>query len=542
MTTSALEKSLSQARTFSSTTFQTSLRLRQAGTGNFGDLFSDLGGFSGGFGSTQEKRGQRESYANFRGWLYSAVNAIATEGAGQTARVGRLVGQESSEVNRSAFSSSKAYGEFLRSKMPKSTQKKLDGLASLKTARSGVELIQSGELVDLVDCPNDIQNRWQFTYSFITNLCLTGWSYLIKDISEDGAERPQMFSVPTTWVTPNHTNGPFSSIVLKNPKKPGSQGQEYDRTQFAFAHLPNPSDPLSAIAPASAQAISIRIDDHIQTSQEAFFHNGIFPSVLVTIGKLPLGESGGVRPRLSGSQRRQVHGAIRKSMGSIANYGNPGILDGLVERIDRLSATQNEMGWEKSEKTTRLRILSAFAIHPFILGEEMAGSYAQAYTVLERFCNRVNTYLDLLGVVLTNFFAQEVHGVGTDNLIWWEPCEPKDPDQDRRWWETAANKNYVTQNEFRNQIGLPPDEDSNQQYMDRLMAAEVNKLLVQLGKGLVSREQALAFLQTIGLPTNLAEIMASPPPIPEPDPITPLVEDIQGTLQVIRSQAGLLTL
>jgi phage portal protein BeeE len=419
-----------------------------------------------------------------------------------------------------------------------------------KAARTGIELLTSGELVDLVDCPNDIQNRWQFTYSFIANLCLTGWSYLIKDVSEDGEERPQMYSVPTTWVTPDHTNGPFSAIKVKNPKKPGSEGETYDRTQFAFAHLPNPSDPLSALAPASAQAISIRIDDHIQTSQEAFFHNGIFPSVLVTVGKMPLGD-GQVRPRLSGSQRRQVHGAIRKAMGSIANYGNPGILDGLIERIDRLSATQNEMGWEKSEKTTRLRILSAFAIHPFILGEEMAGSYAQAYTVMERFCNRVNTYLDLLGVVLTNFFAQEVHGVGTDNIIWWEPCEPKDPEQHRRWWEIAANKNFITQNEYRQQLGLPPDADSNQQYMDRLVAAEVNKLLQQIGSGKVTYDQGVAFLQALGLPTPLAESMAAGPELPDPaltPDVKPLVEDIQATLSFIRSQAaqaqvaGLLTL
>lgn len=342
-------------------------------------------------------------------------------------------------------------------------------------------------------------------------------------------------------MTPIHEPTPFAKIKVKNPKKPGADGEEFTREQFTFAHLPNPSDPLSAFAPATAQALAIRIDDHIQTSQEAFFHNGIFPSVLVTVGKLPLGGTELVRPRLTGPQRRQVHAAIRKAMGSIANYGNPGIIDGLVENITRFSMDQNEMGWEKSEKTVRKRILSAFAVHPFILGEEMAGSYAQAYTVMERFFNRVNTYLDLLGLLLTNFFADETRGYGADNVLWWEPCEPKDPEQDRRWWEIAANKNFVTQNEFRTRLGLPPDEDMNQQYLDRLMAAEVTKLLAELGKGTVSKEQAFTYLQLIGLPDSSARSLTQTAPEP-PEPAVAPPRPTSGVVSVNdENVSGLIT-
>ena len=72
------------------------------------------------------------------------------------------------------------------------------------------------------------------------------------------------------------------------------------------------------------------------------------------------------------------------------------------------------------------------------------------------------------------------------------------------------------------------------------MAAEVNKLLVQLGTGKVTREQAIAFFQALGLPTPLAESMSTPPPIPDPV-VEPLVQDIQQTLSAIRQQHALLT-
>jgi len=534
MTLSALDKSLSTARAFSHTAHSVSLQMKQAGSLSSqiaSDGFSGMGQFS----NYAEKRTQNRNYGQFRGWLYSAINAIASEGAGQSARVGRLLEQggvsdssDSAEERRAVFNSSKDYSDFLRSKMSKGAINSTT-VATNKSSRMGVELVTSGEIIDLLERPNSIQNRWQFTYSFIVNLCLTGWSYIITDTVNG---RKEMYSIPTTWVTPNHDGGPFSSFTIANPKKPGEQGTKLPREAVAFAHLPDPSDPLSAMAPATAQAISVRIDDYIQTSQEAFFNNGIFPSVLVTVGKMPLGETGGVRPRLSGNQRRQVHAAIRKAMGSIQNYGNPGILDGLIERIDRLSATQNEMGWEKSEKTTRLRILSSFAVHPFILGEEMAGSYAQAYTVLERFCNRVNTYLDLLGLVLTNFFAQDQELLEKDRIVWWEPCEPKDPEQVRRWWDTAARQNWVSQNEFRTKLGLPPDEDSNQQYLDRAMATEVNRLLQQMGQGLVNPQQAGAFLRAIGLPEKIVSDMVAMTEIePEPstEPVTPAASETSET-------------
>jgi hypothetical protein len=91
-------------------------------------------------------------------------------------------------------------------------------------------------------------------------------------------------------------------------------------------------------------------------------------------------------------------------MGGVANYGEPAIVDGMIESVTRLSATQNEMGWEKSEDKIRTRILSAFGVHPYILGEPVGvGGYAQVVNIEKRFYKRVNTFLDMLSTVVTNF-------------------------------------------------------------------------------------------------------------------------------------------
>ena len=187
---------------------------------------------------------------------------------------------------------------------------------------------------------------------------------------------------------------------------------------------------------------------------------------------------GGIRPRLTPAQRRQVYGAIKKVMSGVSNYGNPAIVDGMIESIERLSATQNEIGWEKSEKSVRTRILSAFAVHPFILGEEMAGSYAQAYVVGERFCDRVNVFLALLSQLMTNFVpvlldkssekaANRKTEANDDLVVWWEEAQVKDPSMEKSLWEAARQRGDVSQNEFRAWMGIGPDEDGDEAAIDK---------------------------------------------------------------------------
>jgi hypothetical protein len=56
-------------------------------------------------------------------------------------------------------------------------------------------------------------------------------------------------------------------------------------------------------------------------------------------------------------------------------------------------------------------------------------------------------------------------------------------------------------------LGLPPDEDRNESVIGS-QAAQVVQLLVQVGSGAVDREQAMAFLEGMGLPTELADRIA----------------------------------
>lgn len=442
----------------------------------------------------------RQRYSLFRGWLYAAINALASEAAGQPVNVGRLLGSDKP-------AKTKSYSQWK------------------KAARTEWEVLEDHPLLDVLEHPNLMQGRWEFVYSFVANLNLTGWGYVVGGENEETGQM-ELYSLPTTWIRPDHEEGPFTKFYIVNPRKGEVEDRDHPltRDQVAFAHLPNPADPLSALAPAQSQMAAIRIDDHIQTSQEQFFNNGIFPSVIVTIGTDPhpsMPGAAGIRPRLTAGQRRQVTGAIQKVMGGVANYGNPAIIDGLIEKIEKLSYASEEMGWEKSEGTIQDRILSAFCVHPYILGKAVAiGGYAQVANIEARFYKRVNTFLDMLGNVITNFA-----GAGFDEprlkpgqqkkkdkiFVWWDKCEPNDPQLRSSNLNAGRNRGDISRNEWRAEHGFPPDEPSGStssadkgKLIDTAAdVSAISAIQAQVAKGEVTSDQAAALLEiAFGLPLS----------------------------------------
>jgi hypothetical protein len=420
------------------------------------------------------------------------------------------------KTGRRAMSGTKAY--YLE-RMPKDLRS--------KAAKQELEVITDHPIIDVLEKPNSFQHRFQFVYSFVANLCLTGRAYILKD---DDGDKPVYYSVPTTWVRPDHTKGPFGGFYVCNPRQVITEQHLVDPAHMLMAYMPNPADPMGCLAPAGSMSAAIRVDDRIQTCQEKFFDNGVFPSVIVTVGKEPRDDvPGGIRPRLTMNQRRQVYSAIQRVMGGIANYGKVGIVDGLIESITKFQNTQPEIGWEKSESTLKTRILSAFGVHPYILGEPVGvGGYAQTYNIEVRFFEQVNIFLSILSTLMTedqNRDTQEEEKAGkpelpkakVKTLVWWEECVAKDPSLEASNLKAARQNNDITQNELRAKLlGLPPDEDGNEEEISAAAVPQVVAVMTALAQGGMSEDQAEALFIGMGYSDELAKKLATPPEQPEP--------------------------
>lgn len=493
---SAIQQAISKNRAVYSASYDLAVSRKAAGGGGFSGF--DGGGSLGGDSFQQQLHG-RGKRAAMRGWVSSAINALAMRAAKQTIKVGRL--ENMPNTKPTGKKSVKSFAD--KTHMP----------ASIKAMAGGqdVEILSDHVLSRWLESPNNLQHRTQFVATFVQNLCLTGWGFVVAGDGTDqttNEKRVDFFSVPTAWVKPDHTKGPYSQITIQDPSKiGGGDSKPLDRKHFGFAQFPNPYDPLGSLPPTQTQNQAIAIDDNIQSSQTVFFDNGVFPSCIVTVGQNPLGTAqAGIRPRLQPGQRRQIYAAIRRVQSGVSNYGNPAIVDGLIEKIERLSATQNEMGWEKSEKAVRSRILSAFGTHPFILAEEMVGSYAQAYIVQDLFCERVNFFLDMLSTLMTAICRSQMG----DNalVVWWEPAEAKDPSLELQKMNSARQRGDINRDEFRQYLGLPPDEEGIAAEIDRQSVSAIANIAAQVTAGKITPEQGRAILEGSGLSAELAKKIA----------------------------------
>jgi len=490
-----LNRAIEQAKAVSTTARDGAYRVKASG--GVSSIMTPA--FSNPFGAMQGQARNNERYSHFRSWVYAAINAIALEASAQPVNVGKVVKETKGKKPKDKKSSARS--SMLKAKMPTSCR--------MKAADNEMELMPDHPLLEVLAKPNPMQGRSQFVYSFIANLCLTGWAYVVREIKEDGT--PEYYSLPTTWIKVDHKEGPFSRFRIVDPKKPEAAAGDEDwltREQVGFAHLPNPADPMGATAPASSQIGAIRINDHIQTSREQFFNNGIFPSVIVTVGKDPHPDvPGGIRPRLTNAQRRQVHSVIQKTMGGVSNYGMPAIVDGLIESITRHSMTDSEMGWEKSEASVKSSILSAFCVHPYLIGEAVSvGGYAQVANIEKRFYKRVNAYLDMLSGVITALMDNDDDGEDNDSIVvWWEQCEATDPTREDAMLRFARSNNDISQNELRAKLGYGPDEDRSEQRLKSSDIGTITGMLAKISEGAFAPDQATVLLVEMGIPEDIAK-------------------------------------
>ena len=110
----ALTKALTRTQSMADMARQQVMNLKDAGT-----LAGALTPLVGGFGAMQDVSKTQRRYNQFRGWLYSVVNMLASEAAGQPVFIGRM-GKESEEKGKP-----KSSKEFILNSMTKNIRNKV---------------------------------------------------------------------------------------------------------------------------------------------------------------------------------------------------------------------------------------------------------------------------------------------------------------------------------------------------------------------------------------------------------------------------------
>jgi HK97 family phage portal protein len=392
-----------------------------------------------------------EQYSHYKSWPYVAIRAISHRVAGQQVLMARR-----------AAGSAQARARFIMSQkgMDMRTMKSWESerLPAWLKGHMGFEgeLITSHELLDAIRRPNQMMTHWSLMVCTVASIELTGRSFWY--ISRDEGDGIQIWPLPTDWVTPIQGDGVFKEYVVT----PGSGNTSYTLSsdQVAYFSLPDPANPMGSFSPVQAQIRAIETDEAIQQAQDVTFKRGIFPGMVLMTGRLPgVGGQPGVRPVLTADQRKQLYNAVFSAYEGVSHFGEPLIVDGMIEGVEKFTTTPQEMDFQASGKVTKSRILQAFGVNPIILGEVENANRAQAAVAEENFCNNVvNPLLELMSQVMTAYLGPIVED-GGDVAIWIDPTHPHDREQRLKEWTEAAKIGAVSVNEFRTKmLNLPPME------------------------------------------------------------------------------------
>jgi len=121
---------------------------------------------------------------------------------------------------------------------------------------------------------------------------------------------------------------------------------------------------------------------------------------------------------------------------------------------------------------------------------------------------------DMLSTILT----QIVKTYSEDELlVWVEECQVVDPSLRQTALQFSRTNGDISQNEWRAELGMPPDEDRNEALLSGANATIVATLLPAVGQGAISRESMLATLIAMGLPEENATAIVGPEPPPKPE-------------------------
>jgi phage portal protein BeeE len=368
-----------------------------------------------------------EQYRHNSGWVQVAVSAIARRLAGQPCYVGRV-----STVAKPG--------------------RKLSLPGWLKGSGERIEPLSTHPLLAALDDPNPLLVRWSLMFSTVASLELTGAAFWW--LSSDPSGKLEIWPLPTHWVEAADNLRQTWLVRPPNTAKPFPVAGD----DMVFFSLPDPADPFSVSSPLQAQALSVTTDEAIGQAQYRSFRNGIFPSAVITVGRLEgMDGSKGERPILSNPQRRQLVNTLRQFHRGTLNYGEPLILDGMIEDVKPFSWKPAEMDFTASGKQTKSRIMQAFGVNPLICGEIEGANRAQAVVAEETFCqNVINPLAELFSQTVTGWLGQAESGKSL--VFWLEPARAHDPEQTLREWELGLRFGAVELNEYRVRVLNLPEQ------------------------------------------------------------------------------------
>lgn len=406
-----------------------------------GPAFAGLGRF-GALGRYGSDVGQaQEQYLHNQGYVYSIIRTIAHRIIGQPIYHARKVTDDDGKkgVNKNYVP------------------------GFLKSSSHQLRNFTASPILSVFAQPNDIMVGDTLMFNTIASLELTGKTFWWMRWSM--GRQPEIWPLPSHWVTPVHTPNLFAKWVVE----PGGGAQKFElpASDVVYFYYPDPSDPLSALAPLTALAKTVMADESLEESQRRTFLNSMAPGLAITIGQAaedsPTGRE--TSPVLTRAQRRALKTILKDEYRGVVNNGEPMILDGFIKGVEPIFPSAREMDYLQSGQATKGRLAQGWGVNPISMGEVENANRASSAVADDHLINNVvNPRISMLSQVMSRklppFFSRR-----SDEVVYIQPAASKDIDYELNRDTAMFDRGAKSINEWREGHGMPPLENGDRAYV-----------------------------------------------------------------------------
>ena len=412
-----------------------------------------------------------ELVQHWRGWNYVAGRAICEEFAGMRPNLAyrrsanHVAGLRSKALSLPTTRERRAAlcqlsGKFLSKSLRQKALANIQGHEDLEPAP------HDHPLYTLLEKPNALQCAWQFQYTTLMYLELTGITYfwIIRD--REGLP-VELWVLPSQWVFPRSGPDPKTGkprIIAYYEVRPaagyvstdygmgwfpgGGGRMEIPAEDIIQISYPNPVNFFDGFSPVTAQATWIDASEGIDNSRVAHFQNGAFPGVAVEI------DVGTKAP--SEEQIKRAQADIAAKYVGVRKTGQPVILGPGMKMVP-LKQTPEEMDYVNSAEQMRKHQMAGHRVGPSVIGMAEHGTFASMIADRAGFHQSVmKPKVTLIGQVCTLQLAR----CYDPDLVWyWFDSTPEDPDLTLRQHQVGLQYSCLAPNEYRQDVlHLPPFE------------------------------------------------------------------------------------
>lgn len=309
------------------------------------------------------------------------------------------------------------------------------------------ELIKNHPILDLLKHPNPEKSGADFFTESLSSLLLYGNSYLLMSY-KNGVAPNSLYNLHPSLVEQNITNGQLTSYSYGNDSSKQSYGIDPVTRKGRVLHLKhyNPMDSLNGLSSLTAAAKAINLHAKIMDWNKSLLKNAIRPS-----GALVFQDGNGY---LTDEQFERLQQQFYDNFSGASNSGKPLILEGGLKWQETNNAERFEKFLELKDSSAR-DIAIAFNVPPQLLGINGDNTYSnmqEARLALweENIIPLLDKYADALCSWLSYWYKEDLI-IDFDKEAISVLTERRE-----NLWAKIANANFMTINEKRALVGLPP--------------------------------------------------------------------------------------